>query len=308
MKHKTALSTTTIVVLLLLLLAGAGNVLVSNQALLVDILMFAALTQGVNMLYGYTGYMPFGYVAFFGVGAYGFAISVKSLGLDPWLALLCGGVCGMILCILIAPLLRLKGAYFAIATLAAAMAVKELIANPALTPITQGPYGMDVSDVLAASKSYWSLTVILVLSTVAAAYLKFSRFGLSLRAGRDNERSAATAGIDVVRGRVVTLCGSGLIGGLTGAAYAWNIAFFYPDAVFGVNLSLFPVIFVIFGGAGTVLGPLVGAAILYSLYVFVGVSNPQYFQLLYGILIVFLLLFAPGGIAAILRRIGIRVF
>lgn len=308
MKHNGQLVSTALVVFILLALAASANALVANQALVIEILMFATLTQGVNMLYGYTGYMPFGYVAFFGAGAYGFAIGVRTLGLSAGPAFLVGGVCGLLVCALIAPLLRLRGAYFAIATLAAAMAVKELIANPALTAITQGPYGMDVSKVVAPVASYWCLSLVLIVSVVGAAFLKFSRFGLSLRAARDNERSAATSGIDVVRGRVITLCGSALIGGLTGAAYAWNIAFFYPDAVFGVNLSLFPVIFVIFGGAGTILGPLIGAGILYSLYVFIGINNPQYFQLLYGILIVIILLFVPGGIAELLRRIGIRVF
>ncbi|MHB9051003.1 MAG: branched-chain amino acid ABC transporter permease, partial [Thiomonas delicata] len=83
---------------------------------------------------------------------------------------------------------------------------------------------------------------------------------------------------------------------------------FYPVAVFTLQISVFAIVFSLFGGVGTVVGPIVGAAVLYTLYSAIGISTPQYFQLVYGLLIVLLVLFLPGGILSLFSRRGIRVF
>ena len=83
---------------------------------------------------------------------------------------------------------------------------------------------------------------------------------------------------------------------------------FYPDAVFTLQISVFAIVFALFGGVGTVLGPVIGAAVLYTLYAVIGVSTPQYFQLVYGALIVLLVLFLPGGVLSLFTRRGIDVF
>ena len=102
----------------------------SNELLLFNFISFLALAQGLNIIYGFTGYLPFGYVGFYGAGAYGFALAVMHLNAPPLLALALGGIAALILAIILLPLLRLSGAYFAIASLAAAQALYEVIANP----------------------------------------------------------------------------------------------------------------------------------------------------------------------------------
>jgi len=129
-----------------------------------------------------------------------------------------------------------------------------------------------------------------------------------LRAMNQDPVSAAMAGIDVVRNRLIVWLISAAIAGLAGGAYAWNISVFYPDAVFTLQISVFAIVFALFGGVGTVIGPLVGAALLYVLYSAIGISAPQYFELLYGLLIVLLVLFLPNGMLSILTRRGVRVF
>ena len=125
---------------------------------------------------------------------------------------------------------------------------------------------------------------------------------------KQDPTSAAMAGIDVVRERLIVWLVSALVAGLAGGVYAWNLSVFYPDAVFTLQISVFAIVFALFGGVGTVIGPIVGAAVLYTLYSAIGISSPQYFQLIYGALIVLLVLFLPGGILSLFTRRGIRVF
>src|SRR6202142_1377607 len=103
-----------------------------NHLLLFNFVIFLVLAQGVNIIYGFTGYLPFGYVGFFGAGAYGFAILVMHSQAPSVLAVLVAGLVGVALGLLLTPLLRLSGAYFAIANLAASLAVLHFVANPAL--------------------------------------------------------------------------------------------------------------------------------------------------------------------------------
>ncbi|MGN6319543.1 branched-chain amino acid ABC transporter permease, partial [Trinickia sp.] len=141
-----------------------------------------------------------------------------------------------------------------------------------------------------------------------AAYFRKSGFGMTLRAVKQDPVSAAMAGIDVVRMRLVAWLVSALVAGLAGGVYAWGISVFYPDAVFTLEFSVFAIVFVLFGGVGTVIGPIVGASLLYTLYAAIGISTPQYFQFIYGGLIVLLVMFLPGGLLSLLQRRGIHVF
>lgn len=280
----------------------------NNQLLLINVLLFLTLSQGLNIQYGFTGYMPFGYGGFFGAGAYGSAIAILTLHWHLLLAVCIGGLSGVILACILIPLLRLQGAYFAIASLAAAEIVFELVANPALEGITGGPYGLTLSNVYAPNVSYWVMVGILILAIMIAAYLRSSKYGLALKAIRDNPDSAAMSGINVIAGRVISSLLSALIAGLAGGAYAWSIAVFYPETIFSIFISVFAVLFTLFGGAGTVLGPLLGTTVLYSLYNYIGVTDPGYFQLIYGILIAILVLFLPGGLVALAQKRGLNVF
>jgi branched-chain amino acid transport system permease protein len=100
---------------------------------------------------------------------------------------------------------------------------------------------------------------------------------------------------------------SALIAGLVGAAFAWHISVFYPDTAFDLGISIFATVFTLFGGPATLTGPLLGVLILYGIYNMIGINVPQYFQLIYGTLIVALVLFLPNGLVSLLSRRGIRV-
>lgn len=279
----------------------------SNQLLLFNFVVFLTLAQGVNVIYGFTGYLPFGYVGFFGAGAYGFSLCVLHLHMAPLAALGVGAAAAILLGLLLTPLLRLSGAYFAIANLAASLAVYQVISNPNLTEITKGPYGISLSGVFNPALSYSVAVVILAATLGLAVYLRNSRFGLSLQAIREDAISASMAGIDVVRARTLAWLLSALIAGLSGGVFAWYVSVFYPETVFSPEFSIFAIVFALFGGVATVTGPILGVIILYGIYNAIGISTPQYFQLLYGLLIMGLVLFLPNGLVSLFKRWGIDV-
>ncbi len=279
----------------------------SNQLLLFNVVMFLTLAQGLNVTYGFTGYLPFGYVGFFGVGAYGFAIAVQQGHLPPVPSLLVAGAASVVLGLVLTPLLRLSGAYFAIANLAAAQAVYQVVSNPDLEWLTRGPYGITLSGVHAPAASYAAAVIILAASLALVAVLRNARFGLALQAIKDDPVSAASAGVPVVRLRTIAWLLSSLVAGLVGGVYAWTIGTFYPESVFDLGISIFAIVFTLFGGAATLLGPVLGVAILYGLYNGIGIGLPQYFQLIYGALIVGLVLFLPNGLVSLISRRGVRV-
>jgi len=292
-----------LVVLIPVLFAVAPFVY-NNQLLLFNTMVYLALAQGINIIYGFTGYLPFGYVGLFGAGAYGASLAVLYLHVPPVVAVLLGGAAALALSLILSPLLRLSGAYFAIATLASSEIVYYVIANPGLTKFTKGPYGINLSVAYSPQASYLTMAVITGLVTAVVIYLKRSHLGLSLKAVRDDPLSAEMAGINVGRQRMLALLWSAFFAGLTGATFAWQISVFYPDSVFDPSISIFAIVFCLFGGAGTVLGPILGVVVLYGVYNLIGITEPQYFQLLYGVLIMVLVLFLPEGIASLLKRGG----
>lgn len=109
----------------------------SNEILLISIMIYVALAEGVNIIYGFTGYLPFGYVGFYGVGAYATSLAILDFNLPPEVSIIVGGAISALVALVLMPLLRLKGSYFAIATLAAAEALYAIIGNPSLKSITQ---------------------------------------------------------------------------------------------------------------------------------------------------------------------------
>ncbi len=279
----------------------------SNQLLLFNFVMFLTLAQGLNVIYGFTGFLPFGYVGFFGAGAYGFAIAVMHLHLSPFPAMAVAGLASVLLGCILTPMMRLTGAYFAIANLAAAQALYQIVSNPALQDITKGPYGVSVSGVFAPRTSYAVALGLLAATLGLVVWLRNSRFGLALQALRDDPISAAMAGVSVVRMRTIAWLLSALIAGLVGGVFAWHVSVFYPETVFDLSISIFGIVFTLFGGAATLLGPILGVLILYGIYNAIGITVPQYFQLIYGSLIVALVLFLPNGLASLLTRRGMRV-
>jgi branched-chain amino acid transport system permease protein len=296
--------------LILLPVVGAFAIapaIYSNHLLLFNFIIFMTLAQGINVIYGFTGYLPFGYVGFFGAGAYGFSLTVMHLQAPPLVALAVAAAAALALGLILTPLFRLSGAYFSIANLAAALALLQVVSNPDLESITKGPYGISLSGVFNPTLAYAAALAVLAATLALVIYLRHSHLGMALQAIREDPISASMAGINVVRERIIAWLISAGIAGLAGGVFAWYVSVFYPETVFSVEFTIFATVFTLFGGTATVIGPILGVVILYGIYNAVGISTPQYFQLIYGALIVGLVLFLPNGVVSLLQRRGIYV-
>jgi branched-chain amino acid transport system permease protein len=292
---------------LLALLAALGlqTQLYSGQERTVaTIFMFVALAQGWNIIGGFTGYASFGQVVFFGIGGYFTAVTMHLLHFDFWSALLLSGIIAAIFAALIGlPLLRLKGHYFAIATLGVAEGMREVVSN--LPEITGGGAGITVPTVgkeavtaYLGNDGFYLLFLALAAGAILVSGLVArGKFGFALRAINQDEDAAAAVGVNTTRSKVLAFALSGFITGLVGAAYAFQQVTIFPQRLFDVDITVLMIIMVVIGGSGTVLGPIIGAVALQFLSEFLRqqFTNLHTF-ILGGIIIVAVILLPQGGV------------
>ena len=172
-----------------------------NLSFMFYMMLWMTMASAFNFVAGLAGYMPFGYVAFYGVGAYVTGILYKTAGLPIGLALVGAGAAGIFVALLMAPTLRLRGVYFGIVSLAMALAAK-LIISILPTKITGGSMGLILSSANNPNAAYYAMFAVLMLTLVAGTWLFFSRTGTALRAIRDDQEAAEVVGVNVVGTRL----------------------------------------------------------------------------------------------------------
>jgi branched-chain amino acid transport system permease protein len=279
-----------------------------TQRLLTTVFMFVALAQAWNIIGGYTGYASFGQVVFFGLGAYTTAVLMTNYHVSFWLALPAAIFAGVLFAFLIGvPLLRLRGHYFAIATLGAAEGAREVINN--MTSITGGGGGITIptfgdqapTAYFGKPGFYIAFLILAAVSVALSAALARSRFGYAMVAVHEDEDAAGAVGINTTIVKVVAFGVSAAIVACAGAFYAFQQIEFYPTDVFDPSFTVLMVIMVVIGGSGTVVGPLVGAVGLELLSQFLRVNLGNYNQLVFGAIIVLVVVFFPQGVVNFIR-------
>lgn len=273
----------------------------ANLSFYFNFMMFATLATGLNFIAGFTGYMPFGYVAFYGVGAYAAGIGVRTLDLSPFLAVPFGGVVGLVLGLLFAPTLRLSGVYFAIVSLSLAVICQRVVA---LLPesVTGGSLGLNIGVLTDRVNGYYAMLVVLVAALITASWLADSRLGKALRAIRDDADAADAMGVNVARTRLWAWLMAAGFASLAGATQAWFTGAFDSQTAFDVLITAKTVIYAMAGGLGTVLGPVIGTIVLVGIDEVIWRSFPVMNNFLLGLIIALLILFAPRGLVGSLLR------
>jgi branched-chain amino acid transport system permease protein len=266
------------------------------------IFMFIALAQGWNLIGGFTGYASFGQVAFFGIGGYTTAVAMVHWHTSFWLALVASGVIAAVFGAVIGlPLLRLKGHYFAIATLGVAEGMREVVTN--LPKLTGGGAGITIPTVGDKATTtyfgndgfYWLFLGLAALALVISQLVSRNKFGFALRAINQDEDAAGALGINTTRAKVLAFALSGFVCGLVGASYAFQQAVIYPQRLFDVDVTVLMVVMVVIGGAGTVLGPLLGAVVLQFLSEYLRQNYTNAHQFILGLIIVVAVVLLPQG-------------
>jgi branched-chain amino acid transport system permease protein len=272
-----------------------------------DALLVAVLAQSWNILGGFAGYASFGNSVFYGLGAYGTAIAMAQFGLPFGVGLLVSAAVGVVCAVLLGvPILRLRGHYFAIATLGLSAAMAAVIAN---LDIAGRNIGL-ILPLVRADPMFYELSLgLLALATVVVQWIAASRFGMGLIAIREDEDAAQVMGVNTTLYKVAALVLSALFTALAGGIHAYWISFVDPEGAFDLTLNVRMVIMAVFGGPGTVFGPVIGAFLLSAVYEVLASSISTAAALLFGIVIVLAVVFMPRGlldVATGMRRQGWR--
>lgn len=286
-------------------LAFGSNAYILNIATMV--LIYAVTGSSWNLLGGYAGQPSFGHAAFFGVGAYTFAVLFPQGGAWTLPGLLVGGLAGASVAFPIGLLIfRLRGPYFALSMLAFAEILRLVAQN--WTSVTNGATGFLLDPTLNSKVAHYylalaALVAILAVTTMIVA----SRPGYYFLAIREDQDVAEALGVNTLSYKMIALLVGAFFTGLVGAIYANYYAYIEPNVVFSiVEISLATYLIAVLGGMGTILGPLVGSLVLISigevLRVYTGSGNVFF----YGILIVLVVMFMPDGVVGTLRNMAAR--
>jgi branched-chain amino acid transport system permease protein len=275
----------------------------------INALLVATLAQGWNIIGGFTGYPSFGNSVFYGLGTYGTAIAMVQFHLPFGVGLAGGAVLGVICALLFGiPILRLRGPYFAIATLGLSAVMGAIAANVELA-------GKNIGLILPLFRGdtlFYELSLALLVGVTATiAWLSRSRFGAGLVAIREDEDAAQVMGINTTLYKVLALTLAAFFSAVAGGIHAYWITFIDPASAFDGSLNVKMVIMTLFGGPGTVFGPVVGAFILSAVAEVLASKVSSVASLFFGFVIVLAVIFMPRGLLDLvkgIRRNGFRYF
>ncbi|MFE9773429.1 branched-chain amino acid ABC transporter permease [Streptomyces sp. NPDC005931] len=298
--------------------------------------IYALAAMGLNLHFGYTGLLNFGQVGFMLVGGYGLAITVATWGRPMWLGVLAGLGCAIVLALLLGvPTLRLRADYLAITTIAAGETLRLFYRSSWAEPVTGGVYGLQrfaggfydlnplprgsygVGLVKFGARDLWVMTVgwsMVALAAVLLALLVHSPWGRVVRSIREDETAAAGLGKNVYAYKMTSLVLGGLIGGVAGMLQAIQVQSVNPDG-FDPAVTFFLYTLLVLGGAGRVLGPVVGSVLFWFLLTFLdsglrqaigaGYVSPELISTaevgavrfaLVGVALILLIVFRPQGL------------
>ncbi len=293
---------------------------VADDALLrtlAGVFMFGGLASAWNIIGGFTGYASFGNVVFFGLGGYTVAVLMVHARWDFWIALPVAVAVGAGYAALVGlPVLRLRGHYFAIATLGVAEGTREVVLN--LPGLTGGGAGISLpvlgAQAITASPGntgFYYLFLAAMGVAVAVAYaVSRSRFGYGLRAIHDDEQGAAATGINTTRAKLAAFALSGALTSLIGALFAFQQVAIYPERLFSVEITVLMGAMAVIGGLGTVVGPVIGAAGLQLLAEYLRQRYLGLHLIVFGSLVIAVVVLMPEGLVSKLsqarreRRLG----
>lgn len=266
----------------------------------INVLILATLAQSWNIIGGYTGYPSFGNSVFYGLGGYGVAIAMVQYGLPFPVGLAIGiGLAVGFAILLGLPVLRLRGHYFAIATLGLAEVMTAIVSNLEIA-------GRNVGLILPLVKGdalFFELSLILlVVTTLAVMWISRSRFGFGLIAIRENEQAAAVMGVNTTLYKILAFALCSVFAAVAGGIHAYWITYLDPGSAFDVALNVKMIIMAVFGGPGTIFGPVLGAFVLSAISEILAAKVTSLASIFFGIVIIAAIVFMPRGFADLVRR------
>jgi branched-chain amino acid transport system permease protein len=275
----------------------------------INTLILATLAQSWNIIGGYTGYPSFGNSVFYGLGGYGVAIAMVQFHLPFAAGLIVGIAAAVAFAFLLGlPVLRLRGHYFAIATLGLAEVMIAIFSNIEIAGRNVGL----VLPLLRGDTLFFELSLgLLVFTTLTVAWMSRSRFGFGLIAIRENEGAAAVMGVNTTLYKILAFALCSVFAAAAGGIHAYWLTYLDPGSAFEVTLNVKMIIMAVFGGPGTIFGPVLGAFALSAISEILASKVTSFASIFFGLVIVVAIVFMPRGFADLFtrfREVGWRYF
>ena len=267
-----------------------------------DTLTAIVLAYGWNLISGFTGYLSFGQVSFYGLGAYSTALLVLHAHLPWYFAVLASGVVGAAAALLLGPfMLRLRGILFALGMLGLARILGVVFNSWGFAGAS---LGLSLPAELMPVRIYVATCLLALLAFACNAFFVHSGFGLDAVSLNEDEEAAAALGVPATRVKVIAFVLSAILPAMAGGLVAWNRSYMDPSSAFNSSLDLQIVVFVLFGGIGTLWGPFLGTLTLMLAGEQFGVAFPDLQLALYGVVVISTVLAFPGGLVGLANRFG----
>lgn len=283
------------------------------------IVLYAYFTSTWNFVGGFAGVLPLGHSAFIGIGAYTSTVLFQTYGVSPWLGMIVGGLLAALVGVIIGlPTLKLRGAYFALATIAVGEGMRVLVENvKQVGPFKiNGPSGISLQlvessfwDFQFGSKApyYYIILLMLLVVLLLTYFMMNSKIGYYLAAGGEEPDAAEALGIKVSRYKLIAMSISCFLAALGGTFYAQLMLYFYPKSILGLDLSFEIAFIALIGGRGTILGPVLGALLLRPVSeltrIYLGDSLPGLHLIIFGLVLIVVMRYYPKGLVQPVKQL-----
>jgi branched-chain amino acid transport system permease protein len=311
------------IALIAILLIAFGLPLVIRSAtylhILVLLFFYAYLTTSWNLVGGFAGVLPLGHAAFVGIGAYSSTILFLQYGISPWIGMLVGGVLATFAGVLIGlPTFKMRGAYFALATIAFAEGFRVIVENvDYLGPLkVNGPRGLQIPPLdtglanflFTTKEPYYYIILIMLIAVLILTYvISRSKLGYYLNAGGEEPEAAMALGVNVARAKLIAMAMSSFLTALAGTFYAQFTLYIHPKSIISLDLSFEIAFIALIGGRGSIAGPILGALLLRPVgdfsRIYFGDTLPGMHLVIFGLVLILVMHYQPRGLQEPLTRL-----
>jgi len=286
--------------------------------ILVLLYLYAYLTTSWNLVGGFAGVLPLGHATFVGIGAYTSTILSLQYGVSPWIGMVVGGVLAMIVGVIIGlPTFKMRGAYFALATIAFAEGIRVMVENiDHLGPITlNGPRGLQIPPLktgllnfmFATKEPYYYIILFMLAGVLFVTYaISRSKLGYYLMAGGEEPEAAMALGVNVARAKLIAMAMSSFLTAFAGTFWAQFTLYIHPKSVMSLDISFEIAFIALIGGRGSIAGPVLGALLLRPVSdfsrIYFGDKLPGLHLIIFGVVLILVMLYQPRGLQEPLTR------
>ncbi|MFP5213044.1 MAG: branched-chain amino acid ABC transporter permease [Acidobacteriota bacterium] len=280
--------------------------------ILILLYLYAYLTTSWNLVGGFAGVLPLGHAVFVGIGAYTSTVLSLQYGVSPWIGMIVGGLISVVIGVLIGlPTFKMRGAYFALATIAFSEGIRVMIENiDFLGPLQlNGPRGLQIPPLktglanfmFAEKEPYYYIILIMLVVVLALTYMISRRkLGFYLYAGGEEPEAAMSLGVNVAKCKLIAMALSSFLTAVAGTFYAQLTLFIHPKSIMSLDLSFEIAFIALIGGRGSIVGPVLGALLLRPVSdfsrIYFGDKLPGLHLIIFGVVLILVMLYQPRGL------------